>query len=261
MRTKTRVLWRRDEGKFVQFANTSTVPIHTLTLQTMSNSTAKGESGKGPSRSLYVSNLSPSVTEYDIVALFSPHGKISRLDLIFHKSGPLKGKTKGYAFVEFSKQEDAIEAKVRVDGRLIGGRKISVGWAVSLLRSNDNLGIDADLDIHTYAQNENTNGTTGPIRTSSGRSHHSSHQDELKPTTLSLMKNSQRIKGGTNAKIAAMEAKLAALRNGEQRATDKDDASNHQTDSPRSSSSSSSSALKKAPANAGLPRKPPPPCP
>lgn len=107
------------------------VLVHLLILQTMSNPTAKGGSGPGPSRSLYISNLSPSVTEYNLVQLFSPYGKISRLDLIFHKSGPLKGKTKGYAFVELSKHEDAIEAKVRVDGRLVGGRKISVGWAVS----------------------------------------------------------------------------------------------------------------------------------
>lgn len=81
------------------------------------------------SRCLYVSNLPPSFTEYNLVSLFSPHGKISRLDLIFHKSGPLKGRTKGYAFIEYAKQEDAMSAKVKVDGKAVGGRRIAIGWA------------------------------------------------------------------------------------------------------------------------------------
>lgn len=35
----------------------------------------------------------------------SKYGKISKLDYLFHKSGPQKGKPRGYAFVEFATKE------------------------------------------------------------------------------------------------------------------------------------------------------------
>lgn len=77
---------------------------------------------------LYVGNLHPTVDEYadrriasnllacslsfcnslsmlprsGLLKIFSKCGKVSRLDYLFHKSGPAKGKPRGYAFVEFS---------------------------------------------------------------------------------------------------------------------------------------------------------------
>ncbi len=42
---------------------------------------------------------------YTLLQAFSKFGKISKLDYLFHKSGPLKGKPRGYAFVEFSDKE------------------------------------------------------------------------------------------------------------------------------------------------------------
>lgn len=33
------------------------------------------------------------------------HGKIAKLDYLFHKTGPQKGKPRGYAFVEYSTKE------------------------------------------------------------------------------------------------------------------------------------------------------------
>lgn len=35
----------------------------------------------------------------------SKHGKISKLDFLFHKAGPQKGKPRGYAFVEYATAE------------------------------------------------------------------------------------------------------------------------------------------------------------
>lgn len=73
---------------------------------------------------LYVGNLHPTVDEsvtglihpcccfckmlikyhvrYTLLQVFSKFGKISKLDFLFHKSGPLKGKPRGYAFVEYA---------------------------------------------------------------------------------------------------------------------------------------------------------------
>jgi len=51
---------------------------------------------------LYVGNLHPTVDEYTLLQLFTKFGKVSKLDYLFHKGGPMKGKPRGYAFVEFA---------------------------------------------------------------------------------------------------------------------------------------------------------------
>lgn len=68
---------------------------------------------------LYVGNLHPTVDEYafhstwvsretnpkhryTLIKLFSQYGQVSHLDFLFHKTGPHKGKPRGYAFVEFA---------------------------------------------------------------------------------------------------------------------------------------------------------------
>ncbi|PWN24712.1 RNA-binding domain-containing protein [Jaminaea rosea] len=174
---------------------------------------------------LFVGNLHPSVSDYDLVQLFQPYGHLTKLDVVFHRSGPLRGKPKGFAFVEFSKREDSLRAKVELDGKPFkAGRTLSVNFANQV--------------------DEATGGGTGKAV----RRRHD--DDELRPTTLSLVKNARQVKGGADAKIAAMEAKLAALR--QKKAGGGGEA---EESSPKSSSSS---ALKRAPASAGLPVKPPP---
>ena len=42
---------------------------------------------------------------YTLLQAFSKFGKISKLDFLFHKSGPLKGKPRGYAFVQYSNKD------------------------------------------------------------------------------------------------------------------------------------------------------------
>lgn len=50
-------------------------------------------------------NLHPSVDEYSLIQVFSKHGKIAKMDYLFHKAGPQKGKPRGYAFVEYASKE------------------------------------------------------------------------------------------------------------------------------------------------------------
>ena len=89
--------------------------------------------------------------------------------------------------------------------------------------------------------------------TSAGPMRRPRRDDESnKPTMLSLVKNSQRLRGGTDAKIAAMEAKLQALKEGKGKANG-DGAKDSQ---PASSTSSQSTGLTRAPPSAGLPKKP-----
>ncbi|KAI0674200.1 hypothetical protein C8Q78DRAFT_1013530 [Trametes maxima] len=136
---------------------------------------------------LYVGNLHPTVDEYALLQLFSKFGKVSKLDYLFHKSGPLKGKPRGYAFVEFADRDDAEKALLHANDKLVRGRKLVVTYANQ-----------APLDA---------SGAQGL-----GAKSRRPVSDVGKPTTLSLLKSAG---GGrsdaTDAKIARMEAKLRQL--------------------------------------------------
>jgi hypothetical protein len=41
-------------------------------------------------------------SRYTLIQIFSKFGSLARLDFLFHKSGPLRGKPRGYAFVEYA---------------------------------------------------------------------------------------------------------------------------------------------------------------
>jgi len=136
---------------------------------------------------LYVGNLHPSVDEYTLLQIFSKCGKISRLDYLFHKAGPSKGKPRGYAFVEFSAPEDATKALAALHDRVVRGRKLVVTFA-------------------TQTPYPESSSMSSSSRTGSRR--HAS--DASRPTALSLIKTHARPEN-TNAKIAALEAKLKQM--------------------------------------------------
>lgn len=75
---------------------------------------------------LYIGNLDHRITEYQVIKMFSPFGKICFEEFIWHKHGPRKGEPRGFAFIEFSKREEAEKAKESMNGRLALGRPLVV---------------------------------------------------------------------------------------------------------------------------------------
>ncbi|WVQ84612.1 hypothetical protein IAT38_006767 [Cryptococcus sp. DSM 104549] len=130
---------------------------------------------------LYVGNLSPTIDEFTLIQIFSKYGKITKLDFMFHKTGVLKGKPRGFAFVQFSDKSDALKAMVKLHDRLLRGRKLVVTFASSAPPENAML----------------------PLK---GRR----PTEPAKTTTLSLLKSSRKPQSAA-AQIAAMEAKLASM--------------------------------------------------
>ncbi|KAI5478608.1 single-stranded nucleic acid binding protein [Pseudohyphozyma bogoriensis] len=110
---------------------------------------------------LYIGNLSASVDEYTLMQVCAKHGKIAKLDYLFHKTGPSKGKPRGYAFVEYATKENPED--VRQYGSASGKGRGRVA-------------------------------------------------DTARPTSISLLKGQGVAGASTNRKIAALEAKLNALR-------------------------------------------------
>lgn len=136
---------------------------------------------------LYIGNLHPTVDEYTLIQLFSKFGKIGKMDFLFHKTGPMKGKPRGYAFVEYVNATDAATALARAHDKLVRGRKLVVTYA-----QQAPLDQDAGYDKRRRA---------------------AAAAEVNKPTTLSLLKShgSGMRSSGTANKIALMEAKLKEL--------------------------------------------------
>ncbi|KAH9945509.1 RNA-binding domain-containing protein [Amylocystis lapponica] len=147
---------------------------------------------------LYVGNLHPSVDEYTLLQAFSKFGRVSKLDFLFHKVGPHKGRPRGYAFVEYASSEDAQKALIGAHDKLLRGRRLVVTQAHQ-----------APLDYAGAGGHGVAGGTKFRRMGEAG-----------KPTTLSMLKSAAQGRAdATDAKIARMEAKLRQMDQAESAST------------------------------------------
>ena len=78
---------------------------------------------------LYVGNLSYDVTEKSLTETFSEYGEVTEAVVITDK---VSGRSKGFGFVTFAKDEDAEKAVKEADGKELSGRNIKVNIAKPL---------------------------------------------------------------------------------------------------------------------------------
>lgn len=78
---------------------------------------------------LWIGNLDTRMTEFALLKLVQKFGTIRKLDCIYHKAGPDKGKSKGYCFVSFHTWEAAEKARKSLDGKHVLSRPMYVKWA------------------------------------------------------------------------------------------------------------------------------------
>jgi len=77
-------------------------------------------------KKLYVGSLPYSATEDQVRELFAPFGSLDSVRIIMDK---FTGKSKGFAFVEFSSDDDATKAMDAVNGKDMDGRALVVNEA------------------------------------------------------------------------------------------------------------------------------------
>ena len=77
-------------------------------------------------KKLYVGNLSYNTHEEDLREEFSKHGEVVSATLIVDQSS---GRSKGFAFVEMSSDEDATKAITSLNGTTFMDRTITVNEA------------------------------------------------------------------------------------------------------------------------------------
>ncbi|PIR96234.1 MAG: RNA-binding protein [Candidatus Doudnabacteria bacterium CG10_big_fil_rev_8_21_14_0_10_42_18] len=78
------------------------------------------------SKKLFVGNLPWSATNDDLQQLFAQHGNVISANVITDK---FSGRSKGFGFVEFEKEEEAQSALQAINGQDFQGRNIAVSEA------------------------------------------------------------------------------------------------------------------------------------
>ncbi|XP_037822850.1 probable RNA-binding protein 18 [Lucilia sericata] len=80
-------------------------------------------------RRIWVGNLDPRLSEFQLLKIVQKCGAIEKFDMLFHKGGPLQGQSRGYAFVTFAQAEGAIRALDKLNGHMVLNRPIAVRLA------------------------------------------------------------------------------------------------------------------------------------
>ncbi|KAF9112463.1 hypothetical protein BGX27_003350 [Mortierella sp. AM989] len=148
---------------------------------TSSNSTSPSKALPPDDKRLYVGNLDPTIDEYALLKLFSPFGKITKLDFMFHWHGAKKGTPRGYCFLEYEDSTQAAAAVKQMNRKSIKMRPLNVSLANMAPPSTDS-----------------ENGRKRII-------------DPNRPTAFSLLKAGALKNASTDEKIKAMERKLAQM--------------------------------------------------
>mmetsp|Transcript_10256 Transcript_10256/g.12444 ORF Transcript_10256/g.12444 Transcript_10256/m.12444 type:complete len:226 (-) Transcript_10256:134-811(-) len=83
----------------------------------------------GESKNLFVGNLDLTVTESDILKIFSRMGEIKSCSFRLHFTGPNKGRPRGFCFVEMLTHSQAQKCIDTLHGRRLRGRELRVNYA------------------------------------------------------------------------------------------------------------------------------------
>ncbi|XP_062000330.1 uncharacterized protein LOC133717636 [Rosa rugosa] len=82
--------------------------------------------GENTEAKLYIGNLDMRITEAALLKMFSPFGKIVHEEFLLHTRGRKRGEPRGFAFIQYSSEEEAKLAKEKMHGRLACGRPLVV---------------------------------------------------------------------------------------------------------------------------------------
>lgn len=77
-------------------------------------------------KSIFVGNLSVSVTEEVLGSLFEAYGTVERVSIMTDRS---TGKAKGFGFVDMSDDAEAVKAIAALNGKDVEGRTLTVSEA------------------------------------------------------------------------------------------------------------------------------------
>ncbi|KAH3760426.1 U2-associated protein [Pelomyxa schiedti] len=86
------------------------------------------DTGDPSTTNLYCGNLSPLVTETLLFEEFGKYGPIGSIKIMWPRSEEERQRGRNCGFVSFMERRHAEEAKEALNGKVIGGQEIRIGW-------------------------------------------------------------------------------------------------------------------------------------
>lgn len=77
-------------------------------------------------KNIFVGNLSFNTAEEELRQLFEPYGQVDRVSILTDRE---TGRSRGFAFVEMTNNEEGEKAIAGLNGKEVGGRTINVNEA------------------------------------------------------------------------------------------------------------------------------------
>ncbi|KAF8391598.1 hypothetical protein HHK36_023904 [Tetracentron sinense] len=88
-------------------------------------------SSSAPNNKLFVAGLSSAVDEKSLKDAFSSFGEVSEVRIMYDKE---TGRSRGFGFINFSKDDEARCAKDAMDGKALLGRPLRISFALAKVR-------------------------------------------------------------------------------------------------------------------------------
>ncbi|KAF2292308.1 hypothetical protein GH714_018841 [Hevea brasiliensis] len=102
-----------------------------LSIAKRAAATVQKSASAAPNSKLFVAGLSRSVDEKSLKDAFSSFGDVTEVRIMYDKDS---GRSRGFGFVNFSKEDEAICAKDAMDGKALLGRPLRISFALERVR-------------------------------------------------------------------------------------------------------------------------------
>lgn len=107
-----------------------------LTQEPETAHTGSLDTGDPNTTNIYLGNLSPKITEKELMELFGRYGPLASIKIMWPRSEEEKSRNRNCGFVAYMSRVDAERALRALNGRDVMGYEMKLGWGKSVVFLN-----------------------------------------------------------------------------------------------------------------------------
>lgn len=108
----------------------------TITREPEAPHTGSLDTGDPNTTNIYLGNLSPKITEQELMELFGRYGPLASIKIMWPRSEEEKSRNRNCGFVAYMSRVDAERALRALNGRDVMGYEMKLGWGKSVVFLN-----------------------------------------------------------------------------------------------------------------------------